>query len=102
MAISNSAVTTSPTQIFLSGGPQVTTTIYICNYTSATVAIDVHLVPSGSTVGNNTIIYKNISLVQEETYIMDLEKLLFNDQDSIYVTASAPNSVTATVSSYPL
>lgn len=102
MAIINTSVTTSPTAIYESSGPTVTTTIYVCNYTSATVTIDMHFVPSGQTPDNTTIVYKNITLVAEETYIMDMEKLIFNHQDIIYVTASAPNSVTATVSFYPI
>lgn len=102
MAINNSSVTTSPTAIYVSGGPTVITTIYVCNYTSATVTVDMHIVPFGASPDNTTIVYKNITLVAEETYIMDMEKLLLNDQDSIFVTASAPNSVTATVSSYPI
>jgi len=31
-----------------------------------------------------------------------MEKLLTNDQDKLYVTASAPASVSATISAYPL
>lgn len=102
MAINNTSVTTSPTPIYVSGGPTVITTVYICNFTSATVSVDMHIVPQGLLPDNTTIVYKNITLVAEETYIMDMEKLLFSDQDAIYVTASAPNSVTATVSSYPI
>lgn len=102
MSINNTSVTTSPTAVYTSGGPSVITTIYVCNFTSQQLSIDMHIVPNGSSPDNTTIVYKNITLVAEETYIMDMEKLLFGDQDKIYVTASAPNSVTATVSSYPI
>jgi len=100
--IQNTPVTTTPTVIFNSPGPHAITTVYLCNYTSNTVSIDMHAVPAGSVVSNDTIIYKNIVLVKEETYIMDMEKLLTNDQDKLYVTASAPASVSATISAYPL
>jgi len=100
--IQNTPVGTAPTAIFTAPGPHAVTTVYLCNYTSATVSIDMHVVPTGSVVDNSTIIYKNITLVAEETYIMDMEKILLNDLDEIYVTGSAPNSVSATISAYPI
>jgi hypothetical protein len=102
MAIQNTAVGISPTAIFTSYGEEVTTTIYLCNFTTSTVSVNMHLVPLGSIAGNDNIIYKNITLVAEETYIMDMEKLLFNNGDTIFVSASQASAVTATVSSYTL
>lgn len=99
MAISNSSVPlTTPGAIYTSTNTTAITNVYFCNYSASTVTVDVYLVPSGGSASNSTIIYKAISISASNTFVMDTEKLILSNGDSIRASASAGSAVTASVS----
>ena len=73
------------------------TCIYFCNTTASTVAINLFAVPSGGTV-NNCVIYNNLSIAAADTAIIDMEKIILGDGDSIQANCSVNNAVAMTVS----
>jgi hypothetical protein len=55
-------------------------------------------VPNGGTVANSTQIYKNVQIASGDTFVVDMEKLVLANGDTIQATASTDNVITATVS----
>lgn len=101
MAISNTAVLASDTTIYTSSGSSAITVIYLCNTNVAARTIDIHLIPSGGSVGVATQIYDALVIQPDDTYIIDMEKVVLDNGDFISVVADA-TGVTATVSSVGL
>lgn len=99
MSIVNSNVTDSvAAPIYTSVGNSAVTTAYFCNKTSFTVLVNVFVAPSGQIASGDNVIYSNLSIAGNDTYVMEAERLLFNNGDYIYANASVVNAVTATTS----
>jgi hypothetical protein len=98
MALSQSTLTGSATAIHTSTDNTAITTIYLCNYSGSDRTVTIYLVPSAGTAGNNNIIYKEIPIAAGDTYIIDTERLVLANGDSVQALASAISSVTMTVS----
>ena len=99
MALVSSHLTTSPNNIVsgTSSENKAITCVYFCNITGSTATINVYAVPSGSTT-TDCIIYKNPSVASADTVIMDMEKLILGDGDSLYASCSTDSAIVMTVS----
>lgn len=98
MAIQNTSVQTIATPLYTSSGSSAVVTIHLCNYTTDTVVANVYVVPNGDTAGNTNIVYSNYSITSYNTLIINTEKFILGNGDSVYANVSANTSVTATVS----
>ena len=99
MSISNTSLTTSPANLIVSSGTSVITTIYIANYSpTANATFYLYAVPSGDSVGNSTVIYSNLLINPNDTYVISTEKLVLENGDRIVGTSNASTVLTATVS----
>ena len=98
MAIQNTAVGTTATQLYSSSGNSAVVTIHLCNYTNSTVTANLYIVPSGGTPNSSTIIYSNYSITSYNTLIINTEKFILGNGDKVYANVSTGSSVTATVS----
>lgn len=96
--ITNAALTTSVSNAYVSSGDTVTSVAYFCNYSGSPVNIHVYLVPNGGTASSSNIIYSNVNIQAGDTYIMETEKIILGDGDTIQANASANTAVTVTVS----
>jgi hypothetical protein len=72
--------------------------MYFCNTDSTARDIDVYLVPDGGSAGAATQIYKNIQIAGNDTFVVDMEKLVLADGDTVEAIASSNAVITATVS----
>lgn len=100
MSIVNTTLnTTSPEVVYTSSGNSAITVIYICN-TNDTVPteINVHVVPNSGTPGQNNTVYYKVPLAAADTYVVDTEKLILSNGDSIHVSATITGNVVVTVS----
>jgi hypothetical protein len=79
-------------------GGQAVTTMYFCNTNTAATAFTLHVVPAGFTANANNIVYKNKLITSGDTYIVDWEKLILAQGDTIRANANVGNSIVATVS----
>jgi hypothetical protein len=104
MSIQNTPLSTVTANLLVGSGSlgTATTTVYLCNKTASTVTVNVFAVNSGFTANGNNIIYSNVALTTNETYIMDVEKIFLGPGDMLQANASANLSVVATVSSIGL
>ena len=86
--ITNFSVGTSTTTAaFTATGDVAVTVIYICNKSATDGDVDVYLVPNGATVGAQHLIYKNLIIRSNDTYIIDSEKLILGTGDRIFIAA---------------
>lgn len=97
MALNQTTLTTSASAVFTSSGQNAITTVYLCNYSGSDVTVTLYAIPSGDSVGNGTMIYKSLPIAAGDTYIIDTERLILNNGDTIQAVCSANTSVTATV-----
>ena len=104
MAITNTRITaaTTPTTVFTASGQQAITVLYICNTDSSQAAnVSVYCIDNSTSSGasEDNCIYSDLSILQGDTYVMDLEKLILDNGDMIDVESNAGNVITVTVSS---
>jgi hypothetical protein len=103
MAITNTLIlTTTATTVFTAVGDQAITTVMFCNTDPVnTCLLDVHVVPAAGVPTTATTILKSLSLPATETFVMDAEKLILSNGDSIRAQEKAGYNqvVAATVSS---
>jgi hypothetical protein len=98
MAIQNTLLTTVAGNIYTSSGNSAVTSVYFCNSGASAVNFNVWAVPSGGTANINTRIYNNIQLASADTYVLDVEKLILSNGDTIQANATANTSVSTTIS----
>lgn len=104
MTIKNTVLSTTVANIAVGSGNLgiATSTVYFCNRSVTPVTINVYAVGVGSSASADNVIYSNVSLTADETYVMDLEKIFLDPGEVLQANASAIDSVVATVSSIGL
>lgn len=100
MAIKNTYLaSTSVTQVFSATNQTAITTAIFCNVTTNTdVTVDVFAVPFGSAALPQTQIMKAVPLTGGDTFVLDTERLILEQNDTIWAQASTSNCVTVTIS----
>jgi hypothetical protein len=97
MAISNTTINTNLQAIYTSTGDSAVVTGYFCNISANPATFSVHVVPNGDSAGSSNIIYSNVNLTAEDTYVWDTEKLILGNGDSIWAVASDDGVIVATI-----
>lgn len=100
MAIENSLIGTSNTDVFESiGGDSAVTTIFVCNYSETEdVKINIHIVPSGSSPADENRIIKNLIIFSTDTFVFGTERIIMANGDKIIMSANTASIASATVS----
>jgi len=88
---------TAPTAIFTSTGVNALVVGYFCNTDSNATMVNVHAVSSGNTASATNLIYNQINLTGQDTYLIDTEKIILDDGDSLWASATTPGVVVATI-----
>ena len=99
MAISNTQIQTIPTNIFTAIGQQAITTMLFCNVTTVTNTVTLYAVPFGSNPAPNTMLLNAVVVPGGETFAMDSERFVLEENDALYAKSSDNNSITVTISS---
>lgn len=99
MAIQNTTLTTSYSSVYTSTGDSATTVIYLCNTSSGIVKFDLCVVPDGGSPSASNQVYAEVQIAAKDTYIIDMEKLILADGDSLQAKDDT-GSVTAVTVSY--
>lgn len=100
MSIASSAVTTAPSAagaVYTSSGATAITTAYFCNPTDTTITCNIFLVGSGGNASGTNVIYSNIQIAANDTLVIESERLLFGNGDSLRANA-APAGLVNSVS----
>lgn len=106
MAIKNVRITgTNATEVLLNdqavgGGNDIAVTIMIlCNTSTSTdITVDLYVVAAGDAAGDDNTVMKNLSIPAGESFSLDTEKFVLEENDSIQVLASNANALTVTSS----
>ena len=100
MAITQAgAVGTGATTIYTSSGTTAITCMFFMNDNASARTLDIHVVQSGGSATVTNKIIKTITIDPADTYVINLEKLVLSDGDTVQCIASAVSSIYATVSS---
>lgn len=106
MSITNTRLTdTLPTRVFQATGQEVVSAVYICNTSAVSnVSVNVYCVNNDdSTSGSlDNIIYSQLEITANDTYVMSTERLILDANDEIEVESNVGNVVTVTVSSFAM
>lgn len=98
MAITNSVLTTSAANVYVSSGNSVISTMYFCNTDTSARTINVFLLSSGNVTANIARqIYSEVQIAANDTFVVDAEKLVLANGDMIQANASVNSVVTATI-----
>lgn len=98
MSIAQQTVGTGATTLYTSTGSSAITAVYFMNDDASTVTIQVHVVLDGGTAGATNKIIKDLSIAAGDTYIVDTERLILDNGDTIQASASTGSVVHATIS----
>lgn len=100
MSIQSTALDTTVGNIYVADGADgnVVSVAYFCNRSGSTTSFTLHLVPSGDTANSNNIVYSNKTITANDTYILELEKIILSSGDMLQASANTGNAVVATVS----
>ena len=93
-----SGIGTGATTLYTSTGTTTTTAVYFMNDHTSTVTLQIHLVINGGTLSTNNKIIKDLELASGDTYVLDVERLVLGNGDSIQATADVAGVVYTTVS----
>jgi len=107
MAITNEYIDATITTVYTSTDTTAITSMIFCNYASATLTdadtyLDLHIVPSGDTYNEKNKILHQLKIPAGETFIMDSERLVLDNGDTIQAQTTSPATVSVTVSSIPV
>jgi hypothetical protein len=99
MTISSFELTSTPTAIFTSTGISVISTAYYCNTDqTSTHQFSVWLVQNGQLPSNVNLIYTNVAVTAGDTFVVDREKIVLDNGDSVYANCTA--NISATLSTF--
>lgn len=84
MAITNISLTSNPAQTMIqASGNIAVTTMYLCNKSPSAITANIFLMSNGATEFGNGVIYSNLVIQGNDTYILEQERLLLNSGDFI-------------------
>lgn len=98
MAITNATITQTVGSIFTSLGNTAITTAYLCNVTGSPITCNLYLLANGATLATNCQIYSNLSIAAFDTYVLEWERILLSNGDSLQANASTNTGLVTTVS----
>jgi hypothetical protein len=101
MTISSSLITVinTPVAVYTSVNSTCNTVVYFCNTSSSAVVVDVHVGPDvAGGPPPDGIIYKSLSINATDTYMMSTERLMLDNDDKLWVSASVADVLAVTVS----
>jgi hypothetical protein len=100
MAIQTVDVSNSATTVYTSTNNTAITYLALTNATAGAVSVDIHVIPSGDSLGNVNLIAKTLSIAATDSYQLYSggEKLLLENGDIVQVTANVASGVNAVTS----
>lgn len=100
MAITQAgAIGTGATTVYTSSGTTAITCMFFMNDNASSRTLSVHVVQSGGSIANTNTIVKTITIDPADTYVINTEKLVLSNGDTIQCTASVGSSIFPTISS---
>jgi hypothetical protein len=96
MALINTTLTGTVANIYVSTADSVVSVAYFCNQDGLAANLNVYAVPSGGTANVSTQIYKSVEIAGNDTFVVDMEKIVLAAGETL--RANASGNIVATVS----
>lgn len=84
MALTSTFLSNVTSSIFTSEGSNAITSAYFCNTGERIAYLTVYAVPKLNLPNDNNIIYYQIPIAIQDTYVLDTEKIVLEDGDSLH------------------
>ena len=68
--------------------PTTVVTIWLCNNDNDIDFVNIHVVPAGQTMQISNRIYNRLPIQPQDTYVIDMERIMLDTGDRIIMTAS--------------
>ena len=98
MSIAQQTVGTGATTLYTSNNSSAITAVYLMNDNASAVTVQVHVVLNGGTASSANKIIKDLTIAAGDTYIVDTERLILDNGDTIQAAASTGSVLHATIS----
>jgi hypothetical protein len=98
MSIQSTVLDTTATTIYTSSGTSAVTVMYFCNTNPGALTFNIYAVPNGYSAGDTNIIYYAVQIAAQDTYVIDTERLLLDNGDSIVANCTIAGVIVSTVS----
>jgi len=98
MAILNTTLSTIAANVLVSTGNTVATTMYFCNNTASTATFTLYAVQNGGTPNGTNTIYSTVPVTAYDTYVIDAEKLILGNGDTLRAASNTAGAIICTVS----
>lgn len=96
MAIQSTTLTLATSNIYVSSGNTVISTMYFCNYGSSAANLNVYITGNGATFSTTAnIVYREVQIAAADTFVIDREKLVLANGE--YIRANSGGTISATV-----
>ena len=103
MAIRNSTISTTETDIFVCPGvsqeEHAVTCIIFCNVSALDSTLDLYVIPNGEVLASKHQIIKTLAVAATDTVTFDTEKIILSTGDRIVAKSEIDASIVCTVSS---
>jgi hypothetical protein len=97
MAIDNSLIGTSDTDVFTASQDSAVTAIFICNYsTTDDVKVQMYI---GTSSGSSSQVLKDLIIYATDTYVFEQSRILLDQNDKIIMSANTASVASVTISS---
>lgn len=73
----------TPSALITASGNIAVTTMYLCNKSAEAISVNIFLTPNGGDDYGNNIIYSNLTIQAQDTYVLENERLLLSNGDSV-------------------
>ena len=98
MSLQSTLLTSTVANVYVSAGNTAVTTVYVSNYhATANAVFTVYAVASGSAQSSTNQIYTNVAVNAGDTYIIDTEKLLLSNNETLRMSTNANSVVSTTI-----
>lgn len=97
MALTQNKLLDSVAPIYTSVGTNAIVVAYFCNTSNNPITLSLYIVGVSESGSNDNMIYCNVPISNGDTYVVDLEKIILDDGQSLWGTASESDVVVATI-----
>lgn len=95
--------TTNNTPVFSETGEYGITTLIACNHSSTDAIVNAYVIPADqASASPANQILKNLVIVGEDTFVMDMEKLVLANGDRIVFQSNIADTINVVVSAMPV
>jgi hypothetical protein len=103
MSISRAILTTAAAPIYTSTGESAVVVGYFCNRSNTTVTMNMYITDTNESntalvTYANAIVYDTVEITAHDTLIIDMEKIILGDGNSIQANASQDGAIVSTIS----